>query len=231
MKHRGDATSLGRLETVGAWLRIWTPPKGVPVPPVPKRKLLAGALVAAAILAALASWAVPTIEHGKDVGAAKRRREEAARVRAERARLAADQRPHSFTAPATLTRGLSPTAAQGALVNELERQITLDARDRASRRLLDGPILRTACAHADIGSERRLTAILARYSCTAITGSNRSIRGAPFVTGYPFVATIRFKPRTLVWCKQNPRPGEQAGGGSISVKLSYSCAGPLRDVQ
>jgi len=229
MASRRDASSLGTLARVGAWLGIWTPRKGAPVPPAPKRKLLGGALVLAALLGALASWAVPKIEHGKQVGAAQRRREEAARVRAEVRRLAADQRPHTVTISPAITRGLSPAATRAALVHELERQITLDARNRARRRLLDGPVLRTICEHSDIGSERRLAAVLARYACTAITAINHTIRGYPFVTGYSFRGTIRFRPRTLTWCKENPRPGEGASR-PVSVKLARSCAGPLRDI-
>jgi hypothetical protein len=34
---------LGRFETLGAWLRVWTPPRGAVVPPVPKGKIAIGA--------------------------------------------------------------------------------------------------------------------------------------------------------------------------------------------
>src|SRR3989442_14209702 len=118
MASRRDPSSLGTIEKVGAWIGIGTPQKGAPVPPVAERKILGGALVVAALLGALASWVVPKIEHGKQVGAAQRRRGEAARVRAEIRRLAADQRAHTVTVSPALTRGLSPASARAALVHE-----------------------------------------------------------------------------------------------------------------
>ena len=71
---------LGRLEVLGAWLRVWTPPRGAVVPPVPWRPLaIAAALVAVALLAA-AALLVPGIlddrerepRHGRHHGAARR---------------------------------------------------------------------------------------------------------------------------------------------------------------
>jgi hypothetical protein len=223
MRRRRDPTSLSALEKAGAWLGIWTPPKGVPIPPVPTRKLAVSALAAAAALGLLAAWAVPRIEHGKDVGAARERRARVARERVERRRLAADQRPRT-------TRVGGRPARPAALVPELERAITADARARARRGLIDGPIVRTVCEHVDIGGEERLAAVLGRYRCTALSRPNRSIPGFPFAGGYPFIATIRFRERRLTWCKENPRPGEGATRAAIAVKLSRSCAGPLRDI-
>ena len=42
-----------RWEILGAWLRIWTPPRDVEVPPVPRRLLAAVAGVIAAAVPAL----------------------------------------------------------------------------------------------------------------------------------------------------------------------------------
>ncbi|MDX6644019.1 MAG: hypothetical protein QOD76_1981 [Solirubrobacteraceae bacterium] len=224
-----DGSALGRFEKVGAWLGVWTPPKDIPVPPVPKRRILVGLLIAAAILTPVAILAGNAIDTSKDAGALRERRRQAALDAAERRRLTVDQRPRTTRAPPT--PGLAPAAARAALVADLQRAIGADARLRARRGSLDGPIGRTICEKSDIGSEAKLAAVLARYRCTVVTGAtNRSVRGFPFVTGYVFVATIHFDRRTLTWCKANPRPGEQGSRAAIAVKLSPSCAGPLRDI-
>ena len=75
---RAERESIGPFETVGAWLHLWTPPREVEVPPVPKRKLAIGALIAAVVLGAAAAVAVPAIDSGKKEGAAQRRAKAAA---------------------------------------------------------------------------------------------------------------------------------------------------------
>jgi hypothetical protein len=192
------------------------------VPPVPKRRIAVLASVGALALAGAAAIVVPSIQHGKEAGARRERRAEGARERAERRRLALDQRPHRGQAK-------SP-AGRAALVRKLERAITRDARDRARNGRLDGPILRTSCERLHVASEARLARVLARYSCTAIMSVNRSVPGYPFETGYPFIATVHFRERSYVWCKLNLRPGERASGEATSVKLSRACAGPYRDL-
>lgn len=217
-----DPSALGPLGKVAAWLGLWTPPKGVVVPPVPWRKIVAGTVAAAAILVPVGILVGGAVDSSKQAGARAERRRLAASNAAERHRLAADQRPHSARAPG---RGHG-----AAMVAYLERAITADARTRVRRRQLAGPILSTICEHAEIDSEARLAAQFSRYRCTVLTRVNRSVRGFPFASGYTFFGTIHFKQRTLVWCKANPRPGEQASRASVAVKLSASCAGPLRDI-
>src|SRR5688500_9153496 len=67
-----------RIEILGAWLHLWTPPRDVVVPPVPWRKVALGAagLALLGVFAALVS--APAIDAAKDEGAARR-----ARLRAE----------------------------------------------------------------------------------------------------------------------------------------------------
>jgi len=216
-----EASALGVFEKVGAWLRIWTPPKGVEVPPVPRWRLVLGALLATVVLVPAGLLVGGAIDTGKSTGARERGRREAARVAAERHRLAIDQRPHS---------GRAVARTRAAMVHDLERAINGDARRRVRQGRLGGPVLRTFCEHSEIAAEARLAAVLARYECTVVTAENRSVKGYPFVTGYVFVATIHFRQRLLVWCKTNPRPGEGARGEAIAVKLPRSCAGPLRDL-
>jgi hypothetical protein len=189
------------------------------VPPVPTRKILLGVLAAAVVLVPAGVVAAGAIDSGKETGARLERRRAAVRLAAEKRRILADQHPHSAT-----------VAAGPALVKELQRAITADARDRARRHLLAGPIRYTLCEHSEIGSEARLRDVLARYRCTAVIGVNRSVKGYPFATGYVFYGTVHFRTGRMTWCKLDPRPGEQATRGSLVVKLSAACAGPLRDI-
>src|SRR4051795_1222250 len=85
---------LTRWETIGAWLHVWTPPKGLEVPPVPWRKLAIWGTVGVIVLGAAAAVAVPRIDASKKEGAAERARAQAVAAAAEAARLRADQAVH-----------------------------------------------------------------------------------------------------------------------------------------
>jgi hypothetical protein len=194
----------------------------VEVPPVPKRKVAALAVLGALVLGGAAALVVPPIQHGKEKGARQERRAQAASERAERRRLARDQR---------VRRGRSgPGVDSAALVHALERAITRDARGRARRGELAGPILRTTCERLHVGSEARLERVLGRYSCLAVKSEDRSVRGYPFEVGYDFIATVHFRERSYVWCKLNLRPGEGATHAATAVKPSRACAGPYRNL-
>ena len=210
---------LTRWEIVGAWLRIWTPPKDVEVPPVPRRKLalwgLAGAIVVGVALALL----IPPLESAKRKGAAERARETAATVAAEAKRLRADQRVHYATA--------APGTDMVAL---LEARVLADAKARARARTIDGPVLSTKCTAA---SNYVIQFPSSRvYKCFVLTTSALQGEGNDkFGTGYPFVATIYTRTRRLAWCKENPRPDEKTKGHSLAnVRLSPVCAGKLSEV-
>jgi hypothetical protein len=209
---------LSRWEIIGAWLQIWTAPKGVEVPAVPWRKLALGAVASAAIIGAAAAIAVPQIDKGKRIGAAERARDAAAAANAERARLRADQRVHSVTVPA------------GAdLATSLEAALTADARARVRAKTITGPVLSTNCDP--------ISASVAQYpgsrvykcfvkTATGLRGEGRDVLG----TGYPFVATIYTKQRRVAWCKQNPHADEKGSHGDVRVKTSPVCAGKLSEV-
>jgi hypothetical protein len=228
---RRDPGSIGRLETVGAWLHVWTPPRDVEVPPVPKRKLAIGALVAAVVLGVVAAVAVPAIDTGKENGAAQRRAQAAALERAEARRLRIDQAPHRGAAHG-LPAGLSGAARRRALEADLRAAITADARARVRAGKLEGPqITSTTCSRSEVAGEEHLAAVLGRYRCLAIEKTVRTVPGNAFQTGYPFVATIHYRPGTYVWCKTNTNLAEKAAGDlAARVKLSRSCAGPLADI-
>jgi hypothetical protein len=210
--------ALTRWETVGAWLHIWTAPRGVEVPPIPRRKLaLWGIALAAAIAVALA-LIIPPLESGKRRGAAERAREQAAAMAAESARLRVDQRLHIQTVP--------PGAD---LVAALESAVDGDARARARAGKIDGPVLSTSCSPA---TDNVIQFPHSRvYKCFVSTSPAKPgvLRGDEIGTGYPFVATVYARTRRVAWCKENPRPDEK-GRRLTGVRLSPVCAGKLSQV-
>jgi type II secretory pathway pseudopilin PulG len=209
---------LTRWEVLGAWLHVWTPPKGLEVPPIPWRKLALWGLVAVVVLGAAAAIAVPRIDEGKKKGAAERARKQLAADNAERARLRADQAVHRVAVP----------AGAGAVV-ALERAITQDAKARAAAKTIDGPVLSTSCeAAASEVTQFRGSRV---YKCfvttaSAIPGEGKDVLG----TGYSFVATIYTKKRQAAWCKENPHADEKGSRADVRVKMSPVCAGKLTQV-
>jgi type II secretory pathway pseudopilin PulG len=209
---------LSRWEIVGAWLHVWTPPKGLEVPPVPWRRLAIWGALAALVIGAAAALAVPRIDASKKAGAAERARQAAAADNAERARLRADQRVHRLTVPT----GVAALAA-------LESGITADAKQRVTAKTIGGPVLSTSCeaASADViqfaGSRV--------YKCFVKTATGLRGEGSDVLgTGYPFVATIYTKQRRVAWCKENPHADEKGTKGDVRVKMSPVCAGKLSQV-
>jgi hypothetical protein len=205
-----ERVRIGRVETLGAWLHVWTPPKGATVPPVPTRKLAIVGVAAALVLAALAAWLAPRIDQSKRSTAR------------ERTRLAADQQLHQGRVAGSPRKG--GNGGRAGLVAELERSITLDARQRVSTGAVKGPILKTSCrpyARAPAAS----SSAAAKYECTAVTAeipsSDRNVAGQ---RGYPFWARVNFNASSYVWCKINPLPSEEALGSEIvAVALPTQC--------
>ena len=150
----GAQPRAGRFEILGAWLHVWTPPRGVHVPPVPWRKIALGGAAAAIALGGLAAWLVPRIEQAKRHTAQTQRRQEALAAAQEARRLRYEQRLRLARA-AHLPPARSPAALgqrAHALVSDLEASVTADARARARAGELDGPIARTECQPYPPGS-------------------------------------------------------------------------------
>jgi type II secretory pathway pseudopilin PulG len=211
---------LTRWEILGAWLHIWTAPKGLEVPPVPWHKVALYGLGAAALIGVALALILPPLNDAKRKGEATRARETAALLAAERARLRADQRVHT----------LRVTSADGApvekaLVAALETAITADARGRARRGTIKGPVLGTAC---EAGGKALTVFPQSRvYKCFVNTATGQPGQGGDVLgTGYPFVATVYTKAGRIAWCKENPKPDEK-GRRLLGVRMSPVCAGKL----
>jgi hypothetical protein len=193
-------------EIAGAWLHVWTPPRGVEVPDPPLRRI---ALIAAATLIAFAgaiALIAPAINRGKERTARRDAREEAAHFRAEVARLRRDQRLLRGTAS---LRGAKDLAAREAL---LSKAVAVAVADEARRRHASGelrsPVIARAasCRRRDSSTARRL-----RLECLAPTSyvDRGDGKGAVGSIGYPFLAGGSLVTGRYAYCKSNPEPGEK----------------------
>ena len=228
-KRRSEAP-LGAWSVLGAWLRIWTSPRGVDVPPVPVRSLAVAALVIALVIAGGALVAYQRIAADKRAAEAEQRRASAVRSAAERRRVALEQRPMRGRAPSAPA---SSSPAQGrrarrSLLDRLERAIAADARARLRAGTLPGrAVLDTSCepfpATAERArAERAMSAPRAAYACVAVTTRIPGVVGL----GHPFRAVVDYERSSYVWCKVNPVAGERAVPDPRRVvRLSPACAG------
>jgi hypothetical protein len=213
-----ERVRLTRAEVVGAWLRLWTPPRDAVVPPVPWRGLaIAGALTALA-LGGLATYAVPRISDSKR----ERSELEAARARvqaaAERRRLVREMRPMRARAPRPAGRlgRAAELRARREVLDAVRAAITADARRRAAAGELSGRALRTECVPAPRSVPRAGAEVDPRraadgYDCIAVTRDIAPGRRNPAGRlGHPFRAIVDFARGTFVWCRTIPLPGEAA---------------------
>jgi hypothetical protein len=191
---------------LGAWLHLWTPPRGVEVPPVPWRWVAAGAGGLAVAVAAVLLVVMPAIDDAKREGAATETRQAATRARAREAHLRHDQR-------ATIVRlGAGP----------LRRQVVAAVESGARARMRSGEldverILRVRCEGPEPFTRERL-----RFECLAVEIERDSY--PPLRIGKPFVAVVSPDRRTLAWCKVNLLAGEGSAFAQVHVPLPRSCA-------
>jgi hypothetical protein len=203
-------------ETVGAWLRLWTPPRDVVVPDVPVRTLLACGAATLVVLGALVALIAPRNDESKDRRSAAEATQLAADRAARRREQIVEQRPRRASAASLLPAEDAPEAAKlssrAALIREVEEKISADARARAAAgelRAVRGP---TECEPYPKGArpEADLSAARGAYDCLVllrpIAATNNNIGGA---LGYPFRAVVDFETFRFAWCKTNPIPGER----------------------
>ncbi|MFL5824911.1 MAG: hypothetical protein ACJ76V_00150 [Thermoleophilaceae bacterium] len=142
---------------------------------------------------------VPKIGDSKRENAARDRAAEAAFVKGETARLTRDQAPR---------RARSNAAAPSAVLADLERSITGDAKARRAAGTLRVPVKSVQCTRVATGP--LATGPRGGYDCLAVTSYVRSNGDNQAGTlGYPFWAVVDFKNRTYTWCKVNRKPGER----------------------
>jgi type II secretory pathway pseudopilin PulG len=204
-------------ETVGAWLRLWTPPRDVEVPAVPVRKLLVGTAIALVVVGVGAAILVPRIEGRKDRQATEAAREKAQAQQAARLRAIHEQRPRRQSAaglrPAPGASEARQVQARVALLGAVQTAITADAKARVQAGEMRGVPSATTCAPyppRDPDPQHDLSVPRAVYDCLTtvreIKATNTNIGGQ---LGYPFRAVVDFKGFSYAWCKTNPIPGER----------------------
>jgi hypothetical protein len=221
MRSGGETKRKAELpETIGAWLKVWTPPRDVEVPPVPVRGLLIGAALALVLLGGAAALIVPAIDDSKERSAAADAREAAERRAENRRRQIAEQRPRTLDAtdlrPASGASETERLAARAALLRQAESAISDDARARADAGELEGRPQGADCEPYPKRSDRAdwpdrdLGAARGVYDCLvfvrAIASTDTNIGGK---LGYPFRAVLDFRRFSVAWCKTNPVPGER----------------------
>ena len=206
-------------ETVGAWLKLWTPPRDVEVPPPPAPRTLAiGGALALVVLAGAAALIVPAIDSSKERAAAADAREAAQRRAESRRRQIAEQRPHRLDAPrcgpppARPPRSGSPPAPRCSSARSGHQRGR--ARPRAGRRAAGPPAgdavrglpearprRRPGARPRDHPRRLRLPRPRAR---DRLDGDQRRRRAR-----LPVPRGARLRPLLGDWCKTNPVPGER----------------------
>jgi hypothetical protein len=200
---------LGRVEHLAAQLGIWTPPRGVVVPPLSWRRV-AGLIVA--VVAALAAVVVLVVlpVAGNRHTAQQRSREAAAeRHAAFLVSVDHDQRAHRGRGLPDPGRTATPRerrAARAALLESAEKLIRRDASALTSKHILDvacEPFPRALRSQTPV---EELARPVATYDCTAVTArfGDSSTPGGAGIIGIPFRLVARFTAGTVAYCKVVP---------------------------
>src|SRR5690349_19857253 len=138
-----DVPKANPLEILGAWLRIWTPPRDVEIPPIPRRGVaaaVAGIVVIAALVLLVLS---PAVDTGKQKDAERRAKQEAADTARRNAIARRDQAARTGGAPALAPA--ATVAARHELVGDVEQAITVDANKRFAAGTVDSRTKSTSC--------------------------------------------------------------------------------------
>jgi hypothetical protein len=198
---------LGRLEVLGAWLGVWTPPRGATVPPVPWRPIVLGAAVLGVALLAAAALLVPGIVDDRR-RADDRAREATLRRHAE-ALATADREQRPRTGRGTADPGAGAPAvrrrrARGALLAAAHEALQADAAVRGA-----GRVRGLDCEPFPRGSAPRPPAAdLARreaaYQCVAVTSRFGQGTGQEGVIGIPFRLVADFARGRYAFCRVVP---------------------------
>jgi hypothetical protein len=202
-------------ETVGAWLKVWTPPRDVVVPPPPVRKLLMWGAAVLVVVGVLTAILAPRIDSSKDRRSAAEAKRSAAAREARRLETIREQKPRfgaSELTPAADAPARQILAARERLLTVTQHAIAVDARERVAAGELEGASGPTTCEPypKDSHPERDLGARQGIYDCLvqlrAIKSSQRNGGG---LLGYPFRAVLDFRTYRYAFCKTNPVPGER----------------------
>lgn len=205
-----------RWEILGAWLRIWTPPRDVAIPPVPRRAVALLGVGVVAIVIVIVVVLVPAFDRSKERVAASDRRAQAAARRAAIARLRFDQRAHTARAPAVarLYRAGRHGEARAELMRHAAVSVRRDTRARVASGEFEVPVRDVRCR-----PRGRLAPPRIRLSCLAVTTQTRQAS-----VGQPFIVGASLRDGRYAWCHLNPPPAEGASGVGLFVPLPTVCS-------
>ena len=208
-------------EILGAWLRVWTPPRDVEIPS-PRLAIVAAVAVVAAVAAVVVTIVAPAIDRSKDRDAARSARASAAAQRALTAQLTIQQRAHHARATnfARLYAAGRRTASLAALKAAARRSVGRDVRARVAAGQLPGPITRVQC---DARTRERGARV--HLDCLAVTAAHTHKRIHELLLGHPFVVGASLRDGRYAWCKDNRKPGERSLGNNVQVPLPVACTG------
>jgi hypothetical protein len=198
---------LGRLEVLGAWLGVWTPPRGAVVPPVPWRPIaIAAALLAIALLAAAALLVPGILDEREQAG--ERAREAAQRRHAQALETAdREQRPRTGAGAADPGEGAQEARRMGAreaLLAKAHESLQADATIRGA-----GKVEGLDCEPFPRGSAPRppvedLTVERTVYQCVAVTSRFGEGSEQEGVIGIPFRLVADFARGRYAFCRVVP---------------------------
>jgi branched-chain amino acid transport system permease protein len=189
------APRASRIETVGAWLGVWTPPRDRSVPAVPWRALSAGSVVALIAIGSAVALIAPRIQDAKSEASARDHRRAAANAAAARTRQRREQRART---------GAVIPGARAVAIRRLEAEIGRDARlrfDERARAAECEPV-----GGQPVGARRVVFDCFVPLREIVGAGAQAGARGE---FGLPYRAVIDSRRHTYAFCKANPRPGER----------------------
>ncbi|MEY2441580.1 MAG: hypothetical protein QOJ46_1006 [bacterium] len=208
-------------EILGAWLRVWTPPRDVEIPS-PRRALSVAFVVVAVVAVAGVTLVAPAIDRAKKRADHERALQyEVARISRE-ARLETEQRAHHGRAPqvARLYAAGRREASITALIAAARASVGRDVRARVAAGALAGPIRRVQCS-----SRSRELGARVHLDCLAVTAAHTHKRIHELLLGHPFVVGATLGSGRYAWCKDNQKPAEGSFGNNIQVPLPGACTG------
>ncbi len=206
MGRRSDR--LGPLQLVGAWLGLWTPPRGVEVPPAPWRAFAAGAVALVVLLGVAAAVLLPRLADDREAARERERRAESRRHAEFLATVDREQRPRHGRGPSDPAdaAGSRRLAARRDLLATGERGVVRDARgrtDKAIRGVECTPFPRSLDA---VHPTADLARSAATFDCVAVTSrfGGEDQAGGRGIIGMPFRLLLDFRRGRYAFCRIVP---------------------------
>jgi hypothetical protein len=219
---------LGIFERLGAWVGLWTPPRGVVVPPPPWRAIGIGAAIFAVLAGTAAALAVPQIADEREADRSRSERAEAERRAAFLAYVDREQAPRHGSAEPDPGAGAAASrrrAVRAALVASAATSVARDARRRTDKDVERAaqcvPFPRTLEGQ---DQARDLSRRAGAYNCTAVTSrfGSESQAGGEGIIGIPFRVVARFDRGRYAWCRIIPLSDRDR----LSIPLPDACRTP-----